>query len=89
MPARVIHAIGLVAAILLPFWNLPLILRIQQRRSSQDLSMAWALGVFGCLLAMLPAGLGSPDPVFRAFTVVNLLCFTAVVVQVLRYRRPR
>jgi hypothetical protein len=37
---------------------------------------------------MLPAGLGSPDAVFRAFTVVNLVLFSFVVLQVFRYRRP-
>ena len=41
---------------------------------------------FICLIGMLPSGLQSPDPVFKAFTVVNLAIFSAVVVQVLRYR---
>ncbi|MBI3323335.1 MAG: hypothetical protein HYZ95_02595 [Candidatus Omnitrophica bacterium] len=81
-----IELVGMVGAILLPFWNIPLILRIQHRKSSRDISLGWALGVFACLVAMLPAGLRSADPIFRAFTVINLGFFTAVVVQVLRYR---
>ena len=76
----------MVGAILLPFWNIPLILRIQQRKSSKDISSGWALGVFAGLVAMLPAGLRSADPIFRVFSVVNLAFFTAVTLQVLRYR---
>ena len=76
----------MVGAVMLPFWNIPLILRIQQRKSSKDISLGWALGVFICLVAMLPAGLRSTDPVFRVFSVINLAFFTAVTVQVLRYR---
>ena len=82
------ETVGMVAAILLPLWNIPLIVRIQRRKSSQDVSPWWAMGVWGCLLLMLPAGLGSPDAVFRTFTVVNLVLFSFVVLQVFRYRRP-
>lgn len=82
------ETVGMLAAILLPLWNIPLIVRIQRRKSSQDVSPSWALGVWACLLLMLPAGLGSPDAVFRAFTVVNLVLFSFVVLQVFRYRRP-
>ena len=77
---------GLVAAILLPLWNIPLILRIRQRRSSRDLSLWWVFGVWACLLLMLPSGLQSADLVFRVFTVVNTILFTAVVWYVARYR---
>ena len=81
-----IEKIGWIAAVALPLWNIPLIVRIGQRKSSKDISLAWALGVFGCLVAMLPSGLISADPVFKTFTVVNLILFSAVVIQVLRYR---
>lgn len=81
-----IETLGLAAAIVLPFFNIPLILRIRQRKSSCDISLAWALGVLGCLVAMLPAGLQSPDLVFRVFAVMNLGFFAAVVIQVFRYR---
>ena len=82
------ETVGMLAAILLPLWNIPLIVRIQRRKSSQDVSPWWAMGVWGCLLLMLPAGLGSPDAVFRTFTIANLALFSFVVVQVFRYRRP-
>ena len=81
-----IKTIGMVAALVLPFWNIPLMARIRRRRSSGDVSLLWTLGVFGCLLLMLPSALVSPDPVFKVFAVANLVLFSAVVLQVLRYR---
>ena len=81
-----VQAVGMVSAVALPFWNIPLIWRIQRRRSADDLSPAWALGVWVCLVGMLPSGLASPDGVFKVFTVVNLAFFSAVVFQVLRFR---
>ena len=70
----------------MPFFNIPLIIRIQRRKSSRDISLSWALGVWACMAAMLPSGLASSDIVFQAFTVSNVVLFSGVVVQVLRYR---
>ena len=81
-----IETIGLIAAIILPFWNIPLIVRIGRRRSSKDMSLWWTVGVFVCMLLMLPSGLTSADRVFRVFSIVNTILFGAVVVQVIRYR---
>lgn len=81
-----IRWLGFAAAIILPFWNIPLIVKIQRRKSSRDISMAWALGVFTCLLGMFPTGIQSPDPVFRVFTVINITLFSVVVFYVVRYR---
>ncbi len=86
-PEAVIQTLGFIAAIVLPFMNIPLILLIGQRRSSKDISLVWALGVWLCLLAMLPSALVSPDPVFKLFAVVNLCLFSLVVIQVLRFRQ--
>ena len=78
--------LGLIAAVAMPFWNIPLIITIERRKSSKDISVAWALGVFGCILLMLPAALLSPDPTFKAFGIANAVLFGAVVAQILRYR---
>ena len=61
-------------------------LRIERRRSSDDISLLWAAGVFVCLLLMLPSGLTSADRVFKLFSIINIVFFGAVVVQVIRYR---
>ena len=84
-----IEKIALVAAVALPLWNIPLIIRIVKRKSSKDISMSWAVGVWVCILAMAPAGFRSVDPVWRAFNVVNLVFFTCVVITVLIYRKGR
>ena len=82
-----IQTLGLIGALAMPLFNIPLIVRLQRRRSSQDVSLSWALGVWGCMWVMLPAGLASPDPVFRAFNVANIVLFSLVVVQILRFRK--
>lgn len=81
-----IQTLGLIAAVALPFMNIPLILTIGKRRSSKDISLVWTLGVWLCLAAMLPSALVSSDPVFKVFAVVNLAMFSLVVAQVLRFR---
>ena len=80
------QTLGLIAAVVMPLWNIPLIIRIARRKSSKDLSLAWALGVWGCILLMLPSALASPDVIFKAFGIANTVLFTAVVVQIIRYR---
>ena len=81
-----IRLVGLVAGIVLPFWNIPLIVKIQRRKSSKDISLPWALGIFSCIILMLPAALASPDAIFKAFSIINVAMFSVVVIQVLRYR---
>jgi len=78
--------IAFIAAIILPFWNVPLIIRIVKRKSSKDISLYWALGVWTCFLLMAPDGFTSDDPVWRIFNVVNLVLFTFVALTVIIYR---
>lgn len=79
--------IAFIAAIILPLWNIPLIVRVIRRKSSEDISTYWALGVWICFLLMAPAGFRSSDPVWRIFNIMNLILFTAVVTVVLTYRK--
>ena len=81
-----VEMLGLVAAIALPLWNIPLMIRIHRRKSSKDVSVWWALGVWVCLLGMFPSGLRSADPVFKVFTIANVVLFTGVLLTVVRYR---
>ena len=81
-----IQTLGLIGAMVLPLWNIPLIIHIGRRRSSKDISLAWTVGVFICLLLMLPSALTSADLVFKIFSAVNIVFFTGVVIQVVRYR---
>ena len=81
--------IALIAAIVLPLWNIPLIVKIIKRKSSRDISLAWALGVWICFVIMAPDALTSDDLVWRAFNMVNLVLFTGVMIAVISFRRGR
>jgi len=83
------HKIALIAAIILPVWNIPLIVRIIRRKSSSDISLYWTLGVWSCFVLMAPEAFKSNDSVWKAFNIVNLIFFTIVVAVVLAYRRPQ
>ena len=82
-----IQRIALIAAIILPLWNIPLIVRIIKRKSSEDISIFWALGVWTCFALMAPSGFVSSDTVWRTFHIVNFILFSAVVIVVLVYRK--
>ena len=81
--------IALIASIILPLWNIPLIVRIIKRKSSRDISMYWVVGVWTCFVLMAPDGFVSEDLVWRTFNIVNFIFFTIVFVVVLAYRKKR
>ena len=81
--------VALVAAIVLPLFNIPLIVRVIRRRSSRDLSIYWAIGVWACFVLMLPESLRSPDVVWRVFSIMNITLFTCVMTVVLIYRKGK
>ncbi len=87
MSDQVIEQIGLIAAIVLPLWNVPLIVRMVKRKSSQDMSLYWVFGVWFSLLAMLPSGLVSEDVVWKTFNITNFILFTSVVITACIYRK--
>lgn len=82
-----IHKIALVAAIILPLCNIPLIARIIKRKSSKDISIFWVMGVWTCLALMAPSAFVSKDLVWRVFSIINFIFFSCVVVSVFIYRR--
>ena len=82
-----IRLLGLIAALTLPLWNIPLILKISRRKSSKDFSLWWTFGVWFTLLLMLPSALVSDDLVFKVFNIANITIFTAVVIQIVRHYR--
>jgi len=82
-----IEKIGVISAIILPFFNIPLILHLVRRKSSGDFSMSWALGVWACIALMTPQSLRSTDPAFRSYGVLNLVFFSAVALLIIKYRR--
>lgn len=83
----IIEKVALVAAVVLPFFNIPLILRVIQRKSSDDISLVWAYGVWACITLMAPSSFTSPDIVWRTFSIINFIFFTIVVAVVFKYRK--
>ncbi|MCF7892212.1 MAG: hypothetical protein K9L96_04490, partial [Candidatus Omnitrophica bacterium] len=73
----------------LPFWNIPLIARMVKRKSSADISLHWALGVWVCFILMAPEAFKSSDLVWKTFNIVNLALFSLVIGVVLYYRRKK
>lgn len=82
-----IQTLGLIAAIILPLWNIPLIVRIVKRKSSEDISLSWAAGVWTCLALMAPSGFQSEDRVWKVFNMVNIVLFSAVLITVFIFRK--
>ena len=83
---RWIEIVGIVAGVTLPLFNIPLILRLLKRKSAEDFSISWAVGVWICILLMTPQALRSQDLAFKAYGIVNIIFFSAVVFLVLKYR---
>ncbi len=81
--------IAFVAAIILPLFNIPLIIKMIRRRSSQDISLCWVLGVWACILLMAPSGFRSEDVVWRTFNYFNVVFFSMVVIVTLKYRKGK
>jgi uncharacterized protein with PQ loop repeat len=79
---------GLLAAVVMPIWNVPLIVRIARRKTADDISLAWMWGVWACMVLMLPAAFASRDITLKAFSISNVFFFSGVVIVVLLYRRP-
>ena len=80
-----ISKLGMISAILLPLFDIPLIWRIVKRKSSEDISLVWTFGIWICILGMFPASWISSDPIMKVFAVVNTILFTAVVIAVVCY----
>lgn len=81
-----VETIGMIAAVAMPFWNIPLIIKIWKRKSSEDISLVWVVGVWICILLMFPSALVSKDLIFKSFGIVNTLLFTFVVIAAFKFR---
>lgn len=82
-----ITILGMLAAIVLPLFNIPLMMRMRRRKSSSDISLVWTIGVFSCVVIMLPSAILSKDLVFKLFAIMNVIFFSGVVYHVVKYRK--
>lgn len=77
---------GMVAGLVLPFFNLAQITRMVKCKSSHDVSIVWCIGVWICIMLMLPSALISEDTVYRTFSIANVAFFSALVGTAVYYR---
>ena len=82
-----IKQLGILSAVIMPFFNIPLIARVIQHKSSHNISLVWVIGVWVCVVGMLPSSLQSADRVLKYFGIVNFIFFSVVFVVVLYYHR--
>lgn len=81
-----IAVIAMVAGIMLPLFNIPLIIKLIKRKNAEDFSLFWAIGVWVCIVLMTPQGLRSEDIAFRSYSIVNIFFFSIVVFFILKYK---
>ena len=77
------------AAVVLPLWDIPLMVRVIRRKSSQDISLGWAFGLWTSSVLMAPSAFVSGDRAAMGFNTVNVTMLTAVLIVVLKYRKGR
>jgi uncharacterized protein with PQ loop repeat len=77
--------LGMFSAIVMPLFNIPQIITVLRRKSAEGISLLWVTGIELCILGILPSSLLSPDPILRAYGIVNTVFFTATFATVLYY----
>jgi uncharacterized protein with PQ loop repeat len=75
------------AAVILPVWDIPLMVRIIRRKSSQDISLGWVFGLWASSVLMAPSAFISGDRAAIGFNTVNVTMLTAVLIVVFKYRK--
>lgn len=85
---QILEMVSMVGAIALPLFDIPLIVRIIQRKSSADISVSWIVGLWVCSVGMAPAAIiSSEDLVWKTFNIVNVILLTGVLWAVIYYRK--
>jgi len=80
-----LKTLGVISSILLPLFNIPMIVRIIRRRSSEDISLVWTVGIWLCIMGMLPDSLVSGDIVLKLLEILSAVFFSGVLVTVLYF----
>jgi len=84
-----LKTVGFWAGVALPLWDIPLIVRVVQRKSSQDISLAWALGIWISSIFMTPPAFILGNKIAMGFDIMNVTMLTAVVVVTIKYRKGK
>ena len=81
------ETIGLWAGIILPLWDIPLIVRIIKRKSSADISLGWIWGLWGASVLMAPNAFIVGNQLAIAFNIVNVIMLSIVLLVVIKYQK--
>jgi uncharacterized protein with PQ loop repeat len=83
----ILKIVGAFAGAVMPLFNIPLIMKIRERKSAKDISLAWAWGIWICIILQTPVALMSSEIAFKAFGISNIVFFTGVMYYVLKYHK--
>ena len=84
-----VKTIGFWAAGILPLWDIPLMVRVVKRKSSQDISLGWAFGIWISSVLMAPSAFISGDHLAMGFNTMNVIMLTGVLIVVFKYRKGK
>jgi len=84
---EIVGVLGTVGSVLMPFFDIPMIMQIRKRKSSSDISLIWTIGILSCALLMIPSALLSDDLNFKLFSIINAVLFGGVTFYVIKYRK--
>ena len=71
----------------LPLFDIPLIVRIFKRKSSADISVSWAVGLWVCAVLMAPSSFIAGNAIAIGFNIVNVVMLSGVLFAVIKYRK--
>lgn len=83
------ETIGFWAAVILPLWDIPLMVRVVKRKSSQDISLIWAFGIWFTSVLMAPSAFISGNKLAIGFNVMNVTMLTGVLIVTIKYRKGK
>jgi uncharacterized protein with PQ loop repeat len=79
--------VGFWAGVMLPLWDIPLIVRVVKRKSSEDISLIWAVGLWITSVMMTPNAFITGDKLAMGFDTMNVLMVTVVMIVTIKYRK--
>ena len=85
----ILKTIGFWAGVMLPLWDIPLIVHVIKRKSSQDISLIWAVGIWITSVMMAPSAFMKNDVLAIGFNIMNVLMLTGVMVVTIKYRKGK
>ena len=84
-----VDTLGFWAGVALPLFDIPLIAHICRRKSSADISLVWAVGIWSSSVLMAPSAFISGDRAAIGFNTVNVIMLTLVLIAVIKYRKGK